>query len=165
MFYESILRKLSEAQIKYLVIGGVAINFHGYKRPTHDLDIFILLDNENINKFASVMRELHFKPRVPVEIEEIADKTKREKWISEKNMKVFSLYNTDNEIDIIDVMIIDYLNFEEAYRNRKIINIKDFKVPLASIPDLIKLKQVAGRPRDLIDIKVLSEMEDITYEN
>ena len=161
MFYEPILRKLSEANIKYLVIGGVAINFHGYKRPTHDLDLFILLNEENITRFAKAMKELHFKPRVPVEVEEIADKAKREKWINEKNMKVFSLYNADNEIDIIDVMIIDYLNFEEAYKNRKVVNIKDFEIPLASIPDLVKLKQIAGRPRDLVDIKVLSEMEDI----
>ncbi|MBI2996146.1 MAG: hypothetical protein HYY52_05505 [Candidatus Melainabacteria bacterium] len=165
MFYEPILKELSEARIKYLVIGGVAINFHGYKRPTHDLDLLILLNEENINKFAVVMRKLHFKPRVPVEIEEIADKAKREKWINEKNMKVFSLYNTDNEIDIVDVMILDYLNFEEAYKNRKIIKIKNFEIPIVSIPDLTKLKQIAGRPRDLIDIKVLSEMEDITYES
>lgn len=161
MFYESILKKLSEARIKYLVIGGVAINFHGYKRPTHDLDIFILLDEENIGRFAIAMRELKFKPKVPVEIEELGDRKKREQWINEKNMKVFSLYNSESEIDIIDVMILDYLNFEEAYKNRKIIKIKDFEIPIASIPDLIKLKQIAGRPRDIMDIKVLSEMEDI----
>lgn len=159
MFFEKIFKALNENAVKYLVIGGAAVNLHGYVRVTHDLDLFISLDESNIKKFAKAMKVLNFKPRVPVEIEELGDSKKRKKWAEEKNMKVFSLVDIDTD-DIIDIMIMDYLQFDESYKEKKVVKIKDIEVPLASIKDIIKLKELAGRPKDIIDLKVLLEIQE-----
>ena len=159
MFFEKIFKALNENDVKYLVIGGAAVNLHGYVRVTHDLDLFIALDESNIKKFANTMKTLNFKPRVPVEIEELGDSKKREQWIKEKNMKVFSLVDIDTD-DIIDIMIMDYLQFNESYKEKKVVQIKDIEIPLASIKDIIKLKEIAGRAKDIIDLKVLLEIQE-----
>lgn len=159
MFFKKIFKALNENNVKYLVIGGAAVNLHGYVRVTHDLDLFIALDESNIKKFASTMKALNFKPKVPVEIEELGDRKKREKWIKEKNMKVFSLHDIGTD-DIIDIMIMDYLQFDESYKEKKVVKIKDIEVPIASIKDIIKLKEAAGRAKDIIDLKVLLEIQE-----
>lgn len=159
MFFEKIFKALNDNNVKYLVIGGAAVNLHGYVRVTHDLDLFIALDESNIKKFAAAMRTLNFKPKVPVEIEELGDIKKREKWVKEKNMKVFSLVDIDTD-DIIDIMIMDYLQFDESYKEKKVVIIKGMEIPLASIKDIIKLKEIAGRAKDIIDLKVLLEIQE-----
>ncbi|MBI3590590.1 MAG: nucleotidyltransferase [Candidatus Melainabacteria bacterium] len=159
MFFEKIFKALNENNVKYLVIGGAAVNLHGYVRVTHDLDLFIALDESNIKKFSTTMKALKFKPKVPGEIEELGDNKKRENWIKEKNMKVFSLYNEEAD-EIIDIMVLDYLKFDESYKERKIIKVKELEIPLASIKDLIKLKEIAGRGKDIIDLKVLLEIQE-----
>lgn len=91
-------------------------------------------------------------------MEEFADRQKRRGWIAEKGMKVFSVYNPANMMEGIDVMIEDYIKFDEAYTRRKVINAGGVEVPLISITDLIKLKEQVGRGRDNIDISALKEI-------
>ena len=116
------------------------------------------MDDENIGKYIGLIKELAYKPRVPVKVEEFADARKRQEWIDEKGMNVFSVYNPKNMMEGMDVMIKDYIKFDEAYRRRKIVNTSGVDVPLISIQDLIKLKELAGRNRDLMDIDALKEI-------
>ena len=50
VLYEEILKRLQDEEFEYLVVGGLAVNLHGYSRITNDLDILILLNEENIDK-------------------------------------------------------------------------------------------------------------------
>ena len=50
MFYERIFRELANRNIKYLVIGGIAVNIHGYSRATGDLDIMLSLEKDNLER-------------------------------------------------------------------------------------------------------------------
>lgn len=147
MFFESIFRELEDRGVKYLVIGGIAVNFHGYDRVTGDLDILV-----------------GWRPRLPVSLEAFADSKRRESWIREKGMKVFTLYNPKKEAEHVDVMTEDYLDFDKAYQNKKMVSARDIRIPLASIPDLIKLKKIAGRERDKVDIMALRKIMEIEGE-
>jgi len=158
MEFTKIFKELNKRKIKYLVAGGVAVNLHGFVRATADLDIMLLMNDENICRYTALIKELGYKPRVPVKVEEFADKLKRQEWIDEKGMKVFSVYNPKNMMEGMDVMIEEYINFEEAYGRRKIVKTTGVEVPLISIQDLVKLKELAGRGRDLIDIAALKEI-------
>lgn len=160
MYFRKILKELEKRNIKYLAIGGVAVNLHGYNRITNDLDIMISFDLDNVKKFAKMAKDLGFKPRVPVDIEELVDPTKREYWKKEKNMKVFSIYNPENDFEIVDIMISDEIDFDRAYKNRQVQSDENFNVSVVSIDDLIKLKELAGRDRDLVDLKILKELKD-----
>ena len=160
MYFRNILKELEKRNIKYLAIGGVAVNLHGYNRATNDLDIMVSFDLDNVKKLSKMAKDLGFKPRVPVEIEELADPKKREYWRKEKNMKVFSIHNPDNDFEIIDIMISDDIDFDTAYKNKQVQSDENFNVSVVSIEDLIKLKELAGRERDLVDLKILKELKD-----
>lgn len=155
MLYKNILKSLQDKNFEYLVVGGIAVNLHGYTRATGDLDILILLSEENIRKFVQVIKSINYKPRVPVELEDFISTENRKRWIEEKNMKVFSVYNPNEESEHVDILIDYDLDFKEAYKKRVIYNIGDVEIPVISIPDLIKLKEKAGRIIDRNDILAL----------
>lgn len=158
MDFNRIFSELNKKGVKYLVAGGVAVNLHGYVRATADLDIMLLMSDKNISRYIELIKEMGFTSRIPVALEEFANKQKRREWIEEKSMKVFSVFNPANMMEGIDVMIMEYIKFDEAYDRRKIIRTGGVEVPLISIPDLIALKKKAGRGRDLIDVSALKEI-------
>lgn len=164
MQYIKVINILNRHGIKYLVIGGVAVNAHGYSRITGDLDIMISFDKENMRRLSAAAKELGLIPRVPVQIEELSDPNRRDFWVKEKNMKVFSLIDPDDDFTIVDIMILKYIDFEEAYKNHKVIKDKNVTLPVVSIDDLIRLKEMSGRGRDLVDIKALKEIKDAENE-
>ena len=158
MLYREILKKLQDENFEYLIVGGMAVNLHGYTRATADLDILILLSEENIRKFVSVIKALGYKPRVPVELEDFISETNRKNWIEGKNMKVFSVYNPKDEAEHIDVLVQYNLDFKEVYKNKVIYNVEGVNMPIISIEDLIKLKEEANRNIDRSDILALRKI-------
>jgi len=164
LLYKEILIELEKQGVKYLVIGGIAVNLYGHPRVTKDLDLMISFEKNNMDKFLEIVKSFGLKPRVPVEPEELADKNKRDFWKKEKNMKVFSFYNPKNDLEIIDIMIQDYLDFDEAYLKKETISDANLSVSMISIDDLIKLKELANRPRDREDIEVLKKLKELRYE-
>lgn len=162
MFYEQVFIKLNRKGVRYLIVGGIAVNLHGFPRVTGDLDIMLdLNDGKSVNGFVEVVKVLGFKPKIPVEVDDFAIPLKRKSWIEEKNMKVFSVYNPSQEIEHIDVLVENLIDFDKAYKTREIVNAGNLKVPVVSIDDLIKLKKISGRKRDEIDIAALKEIKII----
>lgn len=161
MFYERVFKELAIRKIRYLVIGGIAVNIYGYFRATGDLDLMLSLETENLKEFIKLVHTLGFVPRIPVRIEELKDPKKVEAWKKEKHLKVFSVYNPKNEIEHIDIMIENYIDFVSAYKNREVFTAKDIEISVISIDDLIKLKRIAGRKRDEIDIEALRKIKEI----
>ncbi|HBU70156.1 MAG TPA: hypothetical protein DEE98_07225 [Elusimicrobia bacterium] len=158
MDFKRIFSELNKRDIKYLVAGGIAVNLYGFVRATSDLDIMLRMSDENVGKLMQLFQELGFKPRVPVNIHDFADKSKRGKWIKEKGMIVFSVYNPKNEMEGIDIMIEEFIDFNKAYEKRVTLMNQGVKVPVVSIEDLIRLKVHAGRVRDLSDVEALKEI-------
>jgi predicted nucleotidyltransferase len=155
LYYEDIFEELEKKKVKYLIIGGIAINLHGVERSTGDMDIMLSMDEKNLLKFVSVMKKLGLTPKVPVKPEDIADPIKLMRWKKEKNMKVFTFIDVDNPYINIDVMTENYISFEKAYKKRIITESWGIDVSLIGIDDLIKLKKIAGREKDMEDIKLL----------
>lgn len=155
--YEEVLTELSKSGARYLVIGGVALGLSGYPRATFDLDILPDLSEENLDRIIRVMESLGYKPRVPVNAEELKNSKKREIWYKEKNMKVFSFFDPKNPMNIVDLMIYHPINFEDCFKRRQSVRIDDVEIYIASIDDLIKLKKGVMRDKDKEDIRVLEE--------
>lgn len=156
-FYEAIFAKLQEKNIKYLIIGGIAVNLHGVQRATADIDLMLALEKKNILDFVAITKELGLVPKVPVKAEDLANASKLKKWKKEKNMKVFSFADPNRPYVTIDIMIENQIPFNSAYKRRKTVPAWGIKVEIASIPDLIKLKEISGREQDLSDIEALKK--------
>ncbi|MBI4621580.1 MAG: nucleotidyltransferase [Desulfobacterales bacterium] len=88
--YFSVFKKLNEKGIRYIVVGGIAVNLYGIPKMTYDIDLILDLEDKNLEKFLKLLKGWGFKPKVPVDIMEFAEKDKRKDWIKNKNMKAFN---------------------------------------------------------------------------
>ncbi len=159
--FELLFRAFNKARVKYLVVGGVAVNLHGYLRFTGDLDILLLLEEKNLQKFENIMKEVGYSERLPVSIMELKDQQHVKSWLREKNLKAFSFNPPKNNPLQIDIIIEESLNFKKIVQNKVIKKIDNVSIPVVSINDLIKMKKKASREQDVIDLKALIQLKSI----
>ncbi|KHE90636.1 MAG: nucleotidyltransferase family protein [Candidatus Scalindua rubra] len=160
MFYEEIIRKLNNAGVRYAIVGGVAVNLHGHIRMTADLDIVLELEDNNLAKAITTLRESGFSCKIPVDPMGLADSNTRNDWIKNKNMKALNFYRDTEEVDLV---VDSPVKYEEA--EKTIFAVKDISYPVVSKEDLIKMKEVTNRDHDKDDIRKLKILIDIELDN
>ncbi|MBI4972657.1 MAG: nucleotidyl transferase AbiEii/AbiGii toxin family protein [Candidatus Omnitrophica bacterium] len=156
--YLGIFKELNRKKIKYIVVGGMAVNFHGIPRATYDIDLLLYLEDKNLQKFLNLLREWGFKPKAPVGIMDFANQEKRLDWIKNKNMKAFNLMNPDWAIREIDIIINTPVNYERAEKNIEYRSLYGITIPTISIADLILMKSKSDRKQDKADIRNLKKL-------
>ncbi len=154
MKIEDVLQSLERYKVKYAIVGGVAVVLYGYVRFTKDIDLIIDFSRKNVKRFIQAMKLLKFKPGPPIDPMELADARKRNKWIREKNARVITFYNPDQQLLQIDILLT--VDFSEIKAVRK--KIDDFETSVIAYKDLIKMKKQSGRTLDLSDIEKLQEL-------
>ena len=159
--FESLFRAFNKARIKYLVVGGVAVNLYGYVRFTGDLDILLLLKEQNLQKFKTIMKEIGYHERLPVSIMALSDQKQVKRWLHEKNLKAFSFVPPKNNPLQIDIIMEESLEFEKIVKNKVIIKFDNISIPVISIRDLVHMKKKANRDKDIIDLKALFQLKKI----
>jgi len=159
MIYEQIFREFELKDVRYLVVGGLAVNFYGYARLTIDLDVMVDLSDDNLSRIIQVMEETGFTPRVPVEPHDILSADKRNEWIEKKGAVVFTFIDPEHPYKHVDIFLQNPLDFREAYSRREVMEVAGIKVNIASIDDIIKMKASTRRPRDLEDIHHLERLK------
>ena len=154
--FEAIACALREANVRYLVAGGLAVNAHGYLRATGDVDLVIQLKQDNVIPAFRALAGLGYQPTIPVTAEQFADETQRRQWIKEKGMTVLSLFSDRHPIYNVDVFVTEPFDFDSEYEKALIGELSpDLFVRFVSISTLIAMKRIANRPRDLDDIEHL----------
>jgi len=144
-----------------MVAGGVAVNLYGIERATADVDIVLKLDRRNLLRFVEVVKKLGLRPKVPVRPEDFIDEGKRKHWLTNKGMRVFSLYDPKNPFFILDVFVEIPFDFDGVYKRRKKIRFENTIIPVVPIKELIQMKQQTSRPQDRADVFYLKRiMED-----
>lgn len=156
--YLGIFKELNAKKIKYIVVGGMAVNLHGVPRMTYDIDLILYLEDKNLKKFIGLMQKWGFKPKVPAKLMDFANKEKREDWIKNKNMKAFNLSNPDWAISEIDVVIDTPMDYKKAAKNLKHVYLHGISIPTISVGDLILMKRKSGRIQDRGDIANLKKV-------
>lgn len=159
MYYEKIFERLNSASVDYVVVGGIALVLHGVVRLTADLDLMVHLTEGNLRKFVHIMNALGYRPRVPVKAEEFVSEENRKGWINDKNMKVFSFFHPESPVSLIDVFVEEPISYDIIKSDAVEIKSGNIPIPVVSIKNLIKLKQISGRPQDIADIRALEEIE------
>jgi hypothetical protein len=160
MFFVELFRLLERERVRYLVVGGVAVNLHGAERMTMDVDIMLALDAENLRHFLEAIRPLKLKPANPlVTMEQFCDAATVESWIRDKHMLAFQLRPTQGHGPSLDVLVKPAVPFEPAYARRVMFKVEDFEVVVASAQDLIALKSGTGRQIDRSDIEALRRLD------
>lgn len=158
--YLAIFKRLNEKRIKYIVVGGVAVNLYGIPRMTYDTDLIVDMQDRNLKAFLTLLKDWGFRPKLPVNMMEFAKSEKRNDWIKNKNMKVFCLVNPEWAMSEIDVVINTPINYKKASKNVKHITLQNVSVPTLSINDLIKMKKSSNRKQDKADIRYLKKLKN-----
>ncbi|RPJ09983.1 MAG: hypothetical protein EHM36_03760, partial [Deltaproteobacteria bacterium] len=100
--YRTIFKELNRRGIHYMVVGGLAVNFHGIPRMTYDIDLMVSLEPENLLKLVDTLSEWGYRPKVPIDPKDLADEQKRNLWKKEKGMKAVHFYSETAPIGEID---------------------------------------------------------------
>ena len=156
--YQPLFHALNASGTRYVVVGGVATVLHGHARLTADVDLILDLEPEAAARAMRALAALGLQPRVPVDPADFADDRIRSGWIREKGMRVFSLFKPDDPLLSVDVFAEHPIDFEDLHERAEVCDIGTVAVRIASIPDLIHLKRLAGRPRDREDVAKLEEI-------
>jgi hypothetical protein len=164
MFYEKVFKTFKALKVKYLLGGGLAVNLHGVPRFTKDIDVLIDLSASNLNRLKKALEKLHYKPKIPVTMDEFLKPENWKKWRREKGMLGLSLYNPENPFEELDLLVNVELKFKSASKRKISLKSPNFEVDVIGIDDLIKMKLKAGRAQDKSDIIALRKVKKVKHE-
>ena len=159
---EAIVTALNAANVQYLIVGGLAVNAHGYERLTRDVDLVIGLERDNIVRGLRALLAIGYQMSIPVAPEDFADRQLRETWRQEKGMVVLKLWSDLHRRTPIDVFIYEPFDFAQEYAAAKWEEVFGAqKAPVVRYATLLEMKEAAGRPQDLADIANLAEVQKL----
>ena len=155
--YEEILAALVDADVDFIVGGGVACVLHGVERVTMDVDVAVATDPTNFAKFLSVMEKLGLKPRVPVDPRSLLDQSVLDHIIHEKQALVFSFLDPDVPTRQVDMFLRSDLNHQAMTQHVETVEFRGKSLKLVSKQKLLEIKLAIDPPRvkDQIDIEFL----------
>jgi hypothetical protein len=84
----TILSALNDANVRYLIVGGLAVVAHGYVRFTQDIDLVVQLERENVLRAMNALTSIGYRPLIPVEAAQLADETLRQQWRDENCLSI-----------------------------------------------------------------------------
>jgi predicted nucleotidyltransferase len=152
MFVQRIAKTLQDHKVRYAIVGGYAVALHGAVRGTVDVDLVIAFNRTQFIAFESALRLMGLESRLPVRAGQVFDY--RKDYIENRNMVAWSFYNPIKPSEVVDVIITQDL----AKIKTKRIKINGVELSVASITDLIRMKEKAGRAQDLEDVKALKRL-------
>lgn len=139
--FREFLKLLGENEVEYLLIGGYAVGFYGYPRPTGDMDIWISNERKNAEQVCLVLDEFGFSsPELSAELFTL------EKSIVRIGVPPFKLKI---------ITFIDGVEFEKCFSEKVTAVIDSVEVNLISLENLKINKKASGRFKDLNDLENL----------
>ncbi|MBL7887800.1 MAG: nucleotidyltransferase [Flavobacterium sp.] len=136
--------------VRMIMVGGGAVNFHGYQRHSADVDFWIETTPENFKNLIVVFKEMGYK------MDDFPEKVKNQ----EQNISI-KFSPEDLNLELITNFSVNK-SFNEAYNDSEIVmkdEIQFLKWNVLSFDDLITSKIKSGRPKDLLDIQQLQEVK------
>lgn len=139
--FSEFLRLLNTHEVRYLLVGGYAVGYHGYVRATADMDIWVDREQENAERLVEVLREFGFGGSDP----------SLEMFLKES--QVIRMGVPPVRIELLTS--VSGVGFEECYAERIVEDWDDASVNVLSLPKLKVNKRASGRLKDLNDLEHL----------
>lgn len=143
--FKEFLKLLNAKNVEYLLIGGFAVNLHGYSRLTQDIDVWVAIHPENARRIVEALREFGFDvPKLAEQLFLTPDRITR-------------MGTAPVRIEVSTT--ISGVKFDECRQRAWVAQIDGIPVPVISLADLRINKRAAGRGKDLVDLEHLPEAE------
>jgi hypothetical protein len=139
--FKEFIQSLNDNQVRYLVIGGYAVAFHGYPRYTKDLDIWIEPSPENAANLVKALDQFGFGS-LNLQVSDFLTPD-----------RVIQLGYPPNRIDLITTP--SGVTFEDCFAAKIEVIIEDLVLNFINLENLKQNKQASGRLQDLADLENL----------
>ena len=139
--FKEFLKLLNEKEVRYLLIGGYAVGYHGYPRATNDMDIWIALHPDNAERVVKVLQEFGF-------------------YLPELKPELFLKENAIIRMGVPPMRLeistgISGVEFDECYASRIVDVLDGMQANIIDLQHLKINKKAAGRWKDLADLENL----------
>ena len=138
-----ILRELARAGVEFVVVGGVAVQAHGYIRSTRDVDVVPSTARAMPGRLSEALSALG------------AEEVGRSAHLTRFNTRAGRLH-----VLVLEKVAGAPSSFDELRRRALVVNLDYIEIPVAGLDDLIRMKRAAGRPHDLTDIGALTRTDE-----
>ena len=144
-FFLDFLKILVKEKVEFMLVGGYAVNYHGYSRFTGDLDLWSNPSEKNIEALIRSIDAFGFDTNIL-----IGKDLKNESPVklAEDGIKIEILHHLEGGF-----------SFEEAYERAKFISVENIEVKLISFDDLLANKSNSMRMKDAVDVHYLKEIQ------
>jgi predicted nucleotidyltransferase len=139
--FKEFIQSLNENKVKYLVVGGYAVAFHGHPHYTKDIDIWLSPDKKNVEGLLRALEDFGFAS-LALKIEDFLDPE-----------QIIQLGYPPNRIDLMTDL--DGIDFKTCYDKKIEVNIEGININFIDLENLKKNKKVTGRHQDLADLENL----------
>ena len=160
-----LLHSLSAGHVQYVLVGGMAVQLHGFMRSTFGIDLVLAMNDENMARFIEVAKRFGLVPSIPVAIESLRNSSQIEQWHREKGMLAFALREPQAGGGVVDILVRPEVPFEQLMKNAVAGKLFGKQVWIAAIDDLLTMKRIANRPKDRLDIEALQKIKRGEYPN
>ena len=148
-----VVERLTTRGVDFVVVGGFAAIAHGSTRITRDLDICFATDRENLAALGEVLVELKASLRgAPSDPPFVPDEETLRK------VRVLTLDTLDGPLDVL-VEPEGGPSYASLRRRAVRVDVAGVSALVASLDDLLAMKQAAGRPKDIADLEELEAIK------
>ena len=151
---QEILATLDRHDVRYVLIGGLAAVLYGSAHVTTDVDIVPEEAADNLERLSAALRELDARIRVAGEPDGVAFDPAPEFL---RRVRIWNLQTTRGDLDIA-FEPSGTRGYEDLRRDMVAIRVRGLDVPVASLADVIRSKEAAGRERDRAVLPGLREL-------
>lgn len=151
---QEVFAALERHGVRYVLIGGLAATLHGAPHVTTDADIVPEVGRDNLERLSAALRELHARIRVAGEPDGIPFDHSAE---SLARIQVWNLVTDRGNVDITFVPS-GTRGYDDLARDARAISVRGIEVPVASLADVIRSKEAAGRDKDRLVLPVLRRL-------
>ena len=153
--FAGLMRRLLDAGVEFILIGGLAANVHGSGRATYDIDVVYRRTPENLRRLVSALSPVEpYLRGAPPGLPFVLDVETMRRGLN------FTLTTTIGDIDLLGE-VTGGGSYEELVPLSEQIELFGQSCQCVTLPTLIRLKRAAGRPRDL---QVIAELEALREE-
>lgn len=149
-----LLERLVGAEVRFVLVGGLAVNAWGYLRATRDVDVVPDPDRENLERLDTLLRELGGKV-------EVGGRLLGSDAIT-TFLRTGDRTLVQTELGQVDVLqgLPQVPRFEDLEKQARDVDIEGLAVRVCSLEHLLKMKRASDRPRDHEDVEALEVAQE-----